>query len=449
MDQLNSPHDRWLTRNLYVVLLGHLFLLNLWMLSRNGVLWNPQTYSDEAEHYRRALLFSRMVGGDISLNTIGTFYAGGIWPPLYSMTIGFVQRLTGADLAALRVFNMAMAYAGFALLAAAITDARLRAASVILAVLFVLGTRNYFQIRPENLAILLITALIFLIMRKGLFSADEGNARWRGAYGTAGILAALICLTHAVFLFAALYLSVLACLSRRARAMFLIGFLAIGGPYIVAQNLIHNGFVLFATTAEENLARNNNPFLRTHPRSAADHLFDEMERRYAAGDKVAFPKPPLIPQGRYEQWLHDENQRRIFKAIALDEIRSDPVSALRRMALRFWKLVSGNACLGGRYGCLISPAADQVFYRLLELAGLLGFVVAAMREWGRWRSFSFVVFCLAMLMPMVVIQALERHFIIVLLLSAFGGLMRLRLVRPAHEAQRSPFGGDHGMAQPP
>ncbi|TIQ18504.1 MAG: hypothetical protein E5X51_25405 [Mesorhizobium sp.] len=426
MDQLNSRHDRWLTRNLYMVLLGHLFLLNLWMLSRNGVLWNPQTYSDEAEHYRRALLFSRMVGGDISLNTIGTFYAGGIWPPLYSMTIGFVQRLTGADLAALRVFNMAMAYAGFALLAAAITDARLRAASVILAVLFVLGTRNYFQIRPENLTILLIAALIFLIMRKGLFSADEGNARWRRAYGTTGILAALICLTHAVFLLAALYLSVLACLSRRARAMFLIGFLAIGGPYIVAQNLIHNGFVLFATTAEENLARSNNPFLRTHPRSAVDHLFEEMERRYAAGDKVAFPKPPLIPQGRYEQWLHDENQRRIFKAIALDEIRSDPVSALRRMALRFWKLVSGNACLGGRYGCLISPAVDQVFYRLLELAGLLGFVVAAMREWGRWRSFSFVVFCLAILMPMVVIQALVRHFIIVLLLSAFGGLMRLR-----------------------
>ncbi|TIP77557.1 MAG: hypothetical protein E5X58_43945 [Mesorhizobium sp.] len=82
--------------------------------------------------------------------------------------------------------------------------------------------------------------------------------------------------------------------------------------------------------------------------------------------------------------------------------------------------------MGGRYGCLISPAVDQVFYRLLELAGLLGFVVAAMREWGRWRSFSFVVFCLAILMPMVVIQALVRHFIIVLLLSAFGGLMRLR-----------------------
>jgi hypothetical protein len=97
------------------------------------------------------------------------------------------------------------------------------------------------------------------------------------------------------------------------------------------------------------------------------------------------------------------------------------------MALRFWTLVTGDECLGdGRYSCLISPAADQVFYGLLKLAGRLGSAVAAMREWGRWRSFSFVVFCLAMLMPMVVIHALVRHFIIVLLLSAFGGLMRLR-----------------------
>ncbi|WP_192361814.1 hypothetical protein, partial [Mesorhizobium mediterraneum] len=185
--------------------------------------------------------------------------------------------------------------------------------------------------------------------------------------------------------------------------------------------------------AEENLALNNNPFLRTHPLwEAKDLLFDEMNRRYAAGDKVAFPKPRLLPQRSYERWLRDENKRRIFKAIALDEIRSDPVTALRRMTLRLWTLVTGDACLGDgryvgdvRYGCLISPAADQVFYGLLELAGLLGFAVAAMREWGRWRSFSFVVFCVAMLMPVVVIHALVRHFNIVLLLSAFGGLMRL------------------------
>ncbi|WP_192360323.1 hypothetical protein, partial [Mesorhizobium mediterraneum] len=185
--------------------------------------------------------------------------------------------------------------------------------------------------------------------------------------------------------------------------------------------------------AEENLALNNHPFLRTHPQSAAkDRLFEEVERRYAAGDKIAYPKPRLLPQRSYERWLHDENKRRIFRAIALDEIRSDPVSALRRMTLRFWTLVSGYGCLSDgryvgdrRYGCLISPAADQVFYGLLELAGLLGFAVAAMREWGRWRSFSFVVFCLAMLMPVVVIHALVRHFNIVLLLSAFGGLMRL------------------------
>ncbi|WP_192360318.1 hypothetical protein, partial [Mesorhizobium mediterraneum] len=92
MDQLNSPHDRWLTRNFYLMLLGLLFLLNLWMLSGNDILWNQQIYGDETKHYGRALLFSRMVGGDISFKTIASFYFNGNWPPLYPMTIGFVQR---------------------------------------------------------------------------------------------------------------------------------------------------------------------------------------------------------------------------------------------------------------------------------------------------------------------------------------------------------------------
>lgn len=409
------------------VLLGILLVLTLMMLANNGIFNISGTFSDEHDHFKRSMMFSAIVRGNLSLEAIGTFYSGGIWPPFYPMLIGGFQAATHADVGALRIINVLLAYAGFALLIAAVAAAWVRYAIVGIAGLFSLGTHYYYQIRPENLIILLLAALIYLVVKRGLFSAIAPAPRGR-LYALGGTLCALSCLTHAFLAIVAVYLLVLGLMVIRQRMWFIIAFVAIAGPYVIAQKLIHNGVVLFATTAEENLARNNNVFLRNNERPKADDLlFDEMERRYKAGDKEVYPRPLVLPQTRYEQWLHDENKRRIFKEMAISEVSADPAGAAIRALGRATALVSGEGCIvGQRYGCNVSPGIDRFAFYGLELLALVGLLCAAKNE--RWysASFSFVFACFAMLTPMIATQAVERQFIIVLLLAAFGGLARLR-----------------------
>jgi hypothetical protein len=238
-------------------------------------------------------------------------------------------------------------------------------------------------------------------------------------------------LTHAFLALVSVYLIVLSLLAVRERLWFILAFAIVTGPYVLAQAMIHNGFVLFSTTAEENLARNNNSFLRDHERPLADDLlFQEMERRYKAGDKVVYPRPLVLPQARYDQWLHDENKRRIFKQMAMDEVRADPMGAAVRMTRRVTNLVGGEGCtIGERYGCNIGPMMDLLAFYLLAVMALIGLVMAAKSELSRITSFSFAMVCCALLAPMIATQAVERQFIIVLITASFGGLIRYRALQ--------------------
>jgi hypothetical protein len=411
-------------------LLGILLVLTFAMLAHNGIFGIVETFSDEHDHFKRSVMFAAIVRGNMTLEAIGTFYAGGIWPPLYPILIGGIQAATNLGVGSLRVVNVLLAYAGLAFLIAAIPSSRARYAGAVIVGLFSVGTHYYYQIRPENLVLLLLGVTIFLIVRKDLFSATA-PARHGRLYALCGALGALACLTHAFLAVLAIYLLLLASLAIRQRFWFVVAFAVVAGPYVASQALIHNGVVLFATTAEENLARNNNGFLRNHSRPEADDLlFEEMERRYKAGDKVTYPRPLVLPQARYEQWLHDENKRRIFKEIATDEVLADPWSAGIRALRRIADLVSGEGCVPShRYGCNLSQRVDLWAFYCLELLALIGLIYAAKSERLRVTSFSFVLACIALLAPMVATQAVERQFVIVLMLGAFGGLAHLKPLR--------------------
>jgi hypothetical protein len=70
----------------------------------------------------------------------------------------------------------------------------------------------------------------------------------------------------------------------------------------------------------------------------------------------------------------------------------------------------------------------MAFYGL-ELMALIGLIYAARSERMRVSSFSFALACVALLAPMIVTQAVERQFVIVLVLASFGGLARLQSPR--------------------
>jgi hypothetical protein len=268
--------------------------------------------------------------------------------------------------------------------------------------------------------------LTFLIVRHGLF-AGELRGNQRRAYAVCGALCAVACLTHAFIVILVAYLAALSLIQARQRLWFIVALSVVAGPYILAQSMIHNGVVVFTTSAEENLARNNNAFLRDHDRPQADDmLFAEMEKRYQAGDKITYPLPLMLPESRYAQWLHDENKRRIFKEMAFTEIRADPSAATGRALSRVVQLIEGEGCLGGRrYGCNIGMKTDRIAFHVLEIVALVGLIIAASRERTRIASFSFFVACFALLAPMIATQSVERQFIIVLILATFGGLVRL------------------------
>ncbi|MCJ2053868.1 hypothetical protein [Methylobacterium sp. J-070] len=413
-------------RGLDLIGLALIFALALVVLAHDGILSSGITYSDETEHLRRTMIFARIWRGEFSLDLFATAYGGGIWPPLYPALMGALEAAFGLGVPGLRLVNVALVFAGFALFTRMIDDPRPRLLSLVIPACFLAGTTTYFQVRPENLAVLLVGLASTAIARGRLFRAAKPDRARPLAYAAVGALAGLTCLTHAVFALCAAYLTLLALLDIRRRWMFVAALLAVAGPYFAVQNSLHTGLVLFATTAEENLARNNNPYLRTAPRGEADdQLFAEMERRYADGDRVVYPRPLAVPASRYEQWLHDENKRRIFKAIALSEIAADPVGALRRLGERVVGLLVGDACLGdGRYGCIVSGTADRVAYAMLVALGLAGLFAAGRVERHHPRAVSFLVLCGVLLVPMVLTQGLVRHFVIVLLLGAYGGLFR-------------------------
>lgn len=421
-----------------LVLLGLIFSAALALLARDGILSSAVTYSDETEHLRRTMIFARIWRGALSPDLIASAYGGGIWPPLYPALMGALEAATGLGVPGLRLVNVALVFAGFAAFTRMIDDVRLRLLSLVVPACFLVGTTIYFQVRPENLAILLVGLACHTIVRGRLFRAARPDPAPPLRYAALGALAGLTCLTHAVFALCAAYLSVLAFLDLRRRWLFVAAFLAVAGPYFVVQNSLHTGLILFATTAEENLARNNNPYLSSHPRPVADDLlFAEMERRYAAGDRIAYAKPRLVPDTRYEQWLHDENKRRIFKAIALDAIRADPAGALERLGERVVGLLSRDACRDdGRYGCLVSAAVDRAAYAVLVALGLVGLFAAGRTELSRPRALSFLALCGVLLIPMVLTQGLVRHFVIVLLIGAYGGLVRLGEGRHARKVAR-------------
>lgn len=411
------------------VLLGIAFVLTLAMLAHNGIFGVVETFSDEHDHFKRSMMFASIVRGNANLETIGTFYAGGIWPPLYPMLMGSLLALTNCGVGFLRGTNVLLAYGGFAFLIGAIEQPWGRYIGIVVVALFVIGTHYYFQIRPESLVLLLLGAAIFLIVKYRLFSV--GTQGQPSRYMLCGALFAMACLTHAFVAVLAIYLVILALLRIRYRFHFVVAFALIAGPYVAAQAMIHNGVVLFATTAEENLARNNNAFLRNHERPQADELlFAEMERRYKAGDKVTYPRPMLLPQGRYEQWLHDENKRRIFKEMAMEEVRADPAGVAIRAMQRATGLIGEEGCVPGqRYGCNVGPKLDLMAFYGLELMALIGLIYVARSERIRVSSFSFAIACVALLAPMIVTQAVERQFVIVLVLASFGGLARLKSPR--------------------
>ena len=422
---LARTRRRW--READLVLLGVIFAAAVALLARDGILWSSVTYSDETEHLRRTMIFARIWRGDLSLDLVASAYGGGIWPPLYPALMGGLEAATGLGVPGLRLVNVALVFAGFGFFTRAIDDPRARLLCLAVPVCFLVGTTTYFQVRPANLAVLLVGLICHALVRGDLFGAAEPEQARPWAYAGLGVLVGLTCLTHAVFALCAAYLTVLALLDLRRRWAFAAALLVAAGPYFVVQNSLHTGLVLFATTAEENLARNNNPYLSRHARPAADDLlFAEMERRYAAGDRTAYPKPFAVPASRYDQWLHDENKRRIFKAIALDEIRADPAGAVARMGERIVGLLVGDACLDdGRYGCVVSPSIDRTAYAALVAFGLIGLLAAGRAERRRPRAVSFVILCGMLLVPMVLTQGLVRHFVLVLLIGAYGGLVRL------------------------
>ena len=425
--------EQWL----YPVLFGVLTAAVLLELQIRGLLSYPDTISDERDHFARVMAAAQLWSGQLFMSNLAAVYDQGIWPPLYPLLLGACNALFGFGLAADRVLNVLFVAVGLYCLGLPVRG-RVRLLALPFAVLFLIFNPEYFQIRPENLALLLIGAAICIAIRSGAFSPG-GTANWR-IHVLLGVIFGLLPLTHATYTMVALYGVLLACLALRQRWPFVAALLLVTLPYVAAQNLMTSRLTLFATSSEEGLVRNNNPYWnRALPYSVNFEqtfvkLLTEVRARIADGDLVMFPRPALIPKSHYAQWLAYENKRRIFRDIALQTIRDDPAGYLLRIPERLASVAFPTLCEpagASPYACRLAPAA------VVEASWLLTLTCGVAALGGLWlcerrhllRGFTFLGFCAALLLPMTLITALGRQFMLIPPLLVFGMLWHLGKIR--------------------
>jgi hypothetical protein len=410
---------------------GAITLAALALLYGAGALQIGTTTGDEVEHFRRVLAAAVILRGDVSTDNLASLYSQGIWPPFYPMLLGGLNAVLGLSLYGLRVLNVLFAVSGVLLMTATL-PVKVRWAALPVLAAFLTFNPYYFQIRPENLVLLLTGAVIFIAATTHVFG-EAGTRPNNLLYAALGVLTGLLCLTHAAFALPAVYFAVLSLLLRKGLFAYLPALFATVAPYLIIQNLMHAGLVVFATTSPESLARASNPFFddqlsyEENFEAAVPALFAEMRRRMEAGDFVRFPRPRLVPASHYETWLRYENKRRIFGDIARETLSKDPGLYFERMGLRLGALSAPTLCRPeDPYACKIAPLfVVKSAYIGFGVAAIASFIILLFAERHfLFTAFTFLGLAGSMLGPMVIVTGQWRQFMIVPLVLIFGALYR-------------------------
>jgi len=157
---------------------------------------------DEEDHVARIGAFVNIYLMDFSPSNLELAYSAGIWPPLFPALMALPLTILGKSVVYARLINMLFQL--FALLIATRCFKTLKM-QVLISAFFITSpalAKAGWEVRPENLSILLLAVFLHVVCSSDLFSAHPAarastTVRDSVACGT---LAALMALNHGVVL---------------------------------------------------------------------------------------------------------------------------------------------------------------------------------------------------------------------------------------------------------
>jgi len=336
---------------------------------------DPSPVSDTLWYYRAAVSISE--GHGYAMNGVPTaYYAAG--EPLFA---GAIFKLSGPNLAALRIANLFLALGG--LLLAYRVARRLFTEPIARITLLILALSPN-QISHTSLVAseLLFTFLMLLAVRLLL---DE--RWWIIALGGVAVGSSAYVRPVGLLIPLAFLLS-----QRRWRPVLLASGVAVLtlAPWVWRNNVTFNGAVLLSTNLGYNLIVGNNP--AAAPNGAflvAPETFQMMREPYrtAIQDLNQFIWNPDRPLPISEDELDRE-----ARAAAWQYIRENPGSVVALIPRRFWAMYERDqdGIYWNEVGGAGRPAdwtgkASQVYYRLLQCLFVLSMLLIFCRPIKGWR----------------------------------------------------------------
>ena len=409
----------------------------------NGVFDQPLV-SDEMGHFSRTIAFQKILSFHVTPAILSKAYFHGIWPPLYPIIMGLA--MSPSSLADnIEIHQLPVTFGD------AVVYARLLNLLFQSVALFVFlhcftssGTKFFFvlffsvcpqianlgfQIRPENISILLLSFLYYVLVVHNVLLplGPMGKARAR-SYAMAGVLTGAMALNHAVLVALAVYVLLLMAIYLPRSSGGLLAAAIIIFPYMGTMRLIHADAHLLSTAAWSNIAYNNNHFLKNDYSNYDDaqaRIRTYVESLASGADLIYYRPSIIVPSEMYEAWNRAENERRLYKQYATNYILRNPrgffIRAFYRVA-KGWKSSCAEVygCLLGRHEARISAICYLTCILLLPIL-IWQESYYGIRVW----SFRFSIACFALMAPAILAHANERIFVAFMTTAVFGVLLRL------------------------
>src|SRR4051794_12712686 len=157
---------------------------------------------DEEDHFARVGAFVNIYLMDFSPSNLELAYSAGIWPPLFPALMAVPLTILGKSVVYARLINMLFQLFALLIVTRCFRTLKMQVLFSAFFITFPALAKAGWEVRPENLSILLLAAFLHVVCSSDLFSAHppaRASTTVRDSVAC-GTLAALMALNHGVVL---------------------------------------------------------------------------------------------------------------------------------------------------------------------------------------------------------------------------------------------------------
>jgi hypothetical protein len=210
----------------------------------------------EEDHVARIGVFVNIYLMDFGPSNLELAYSAGIWPALFPALMALSLTILGKSVVYARLINMLFQLFALLIVTRCFETLKMQALIRAFFITFPALAQAGWEVRLENLSLLLLAAFLRVVCSSDLFSTHppaRANTTVRDSVAC-GTLAALIALNHGVVLIFILCILFLMLTSIRYSWPGLAVLLIVVAPYTTVLQLMHSQVVLTSAANPSNLA---------------------------------------------------------------------------------------------------------------------------------------------------------------------------------------------------